>query len=118
MVSMTEEPINMDPFKASTFISDEYASKILAATYHTPKTAKELSAKYDIPIAACYRRIRDLEKIGLLVCAGVKYDKHGKGTKMYQSQLNGAYVYLLGDRLKVHFRLASGISLTMSSFGS
>ena len=115
---MTEERIDMDPFKASTFISDEYASKILAATYHTPKTARELSERYNIPIAACYRRIRELEKIGLLVCAGVKYDSRGKGTKLYQSQLNGAYVYLLGDRLKVHFRLASGISLTMTSFGS
>ena len=115
---MTEEKIKMDPFKASSFISDEYASKILAATYHTPKSASMLSRKYNIPIAACYRRIRELQKVGLLVVASVVYDSRGKGTKLYQSQLNGAYVYLLGERLKVHFKLASGVSLTMTSFGS
>lgn len=115
---MSEERIKMDPFKASGFISDQYAGIILASTYNSPKSAREISAKYNIPIAACYRRIRELERIGLLVCAGVAYDGHGKGTKLYQSQLNGAYIYLLGDRLKVHFKLASGISLTMTSFGS
>ncbi len=115
---MTEERIKMDPFKVSSFISDEYASKILAATYHTSKSARMLSRKYNIPIAACYRRIRELERIGLLIVASVIYDHRGKGTKLYQSQLNGAYVYLLGERLKVHFKLASGISLTMTSYGS
>ena len=115
---MSEEPIKMDPFKVSSFISDEYSGKILAVTYNSPKSAKELSKRYNIPIAACYRRIRDLERIGLLICAGVVYDSRGKGTKLYQSQLNGAYVYLLGERLKVHFKLASGISLTMVSRAS
>lgn len=105
----------MDPYKASSFLSDEYAGIILAATYKSPKTAKELSRRYNIPIAACYRRIRELERIGLLVCAGYIYDGRGKGTKLYQSQLNGAYVFLKGERLKVHFKMASGISLTMMS---
>ncbi len=115
---MAEENLKMDPFKASSFISDKYAGKILAATYQSPKSAKELSKKFDIPIAACYRRIRELERLGLLICAGVVYDSRGKGTKLYQSQLNGAYIYLLEERLKVHFELASGISLTMISQAS
>ncbi|UCE38254.1 MAG: winged helix-turn-helix transcriptional regulator [Thermoplasmata archaeon] len=115
---MDKENLKMDPFKASSFISDKYAGKILAATYNSPKSAKQLSKKYNIPIAACYRRIRELEKLGLLVCAGIIYDSRGKGTKLYQSQLNGAYVYLLEERLKVHFKLASGISLTMVSHAS
>jgi DNA-binding Lrp family transcriptional regulator len=114
---MTNERIIMDPYKATNFISDEYAGIILAATFNAPKTAKELARLYNIPIAACYRRIRDLERIGLLVCAGYVYDGRGKGTKLYQSQLNGAYVFLKGERLKVHFKLASGISLTMMSKG-
>lgn len=115
---MSEEIIKMDPFKSSNFISDEYSGRILAATYNSPKSAKEISRRYGIPIAACYRRLRDLERIGLLVCAGVRYDSRGKGTKLYQSQLNGAYVYLLGERLKVHFKLASGISMIMVSQGA
>jgi DNA-binding Lrp family transcriptional regulator len=112
---MARENLRMDPFKASGFISDKYAGKILAATYNTPKSAKELSKRYNIPIAACYRRIRELERLGLLVVAGVVYDSRGKGTKLYQSQLNGAYVYLSGERIKVHFKLATGISLIMVS---
>lgn len=115
---MSETDLKMDPFKVSSFISDQYAGKILAATYKSPKSAKELSDRYGIPIAACYRRIRELEKIGLLVCAGVVFNARGKGTKLYQSQLNGAYIFLLGERMKVHFKLASGLSLTMISSGS
>ncbi len=107
----------MDPYKATNFISDEYARIILAATYNAPKTARDLARLYNIPIAACYRRIRDLERIGLLVCAGSIYDGRGKGTKLYQSQLNGAYVFLKGEHLKVLFKLASGISLTMMAKG-
>ncbi|UCG67935.1 MAG: Lrp/AsnC family transcriptional regulator [Thermoplasmata archaeon] len=115
---MSEEQIKLDPFKASGFISDKYAGKILAATYNSPRSAKELSKMYNIPIAACYRRIRELERLGLLVVAGVVYDTRGKGTKLYQSQLNGAYVYLLGERLKVYFKLSSGVSLVMMSNAS
>ena len=114
---MTGDRIMMDPYKVTNFISDEYAGIILAATYNTPKTAKELAHRHNIPIAACYRRIRDLERIGLLVCAGYIYDGRGKGTKLYQSQLNGAYIFLKGEHLKVHFKLASGISLTMMASG-
>ena len=112
---MSVKILKMDPFRTSSFISDEYSGRILAVTYNSPKSAKEISRRYNIPIAACYRRIRALEKIGLLVCASVKYDSRGKGTKLYQSQLNGAYVYLLGERLKVHFKLASGVSMVMVS---
>jgi DNA-binding Lrp family transcriptional regulator len=115
---MSEEQIRLDPFKASSFISDKYAGRILAATYNSPRSAKDLSKMYDIPIAACYRRIRELERLGLLVVAGVVYDSRGKGTKLYQSQLNGAYVYLLGERLKVYFKLSSGVSLVMMSHAS
>ena len=118
MTEENKENVKMDPFKASSFISDKYAGKILAATYNAPKSAKELSKMYNIPIAACYRRIRELERLGLLVVAGVVYDSRGKGTKLYQSQLNGAYVYLLGERLKVYFKLSSGVSLLMMSRGA
>ena len=49
-------------------LTDEYAERILVATYYNHMSAQELSEKYDIPIAACYRRIHELERLGLIKC--------------------------------------------------
>ena len=58
----------MDVLRVSQLLTDEYAIKILVATVRQPRSAQDIAVKYGIPIAACYRRIRDLEAAGLLVC--------------------------------------------------
>ena len=58
----------MDPLEASRLITDEYAARILVATFKKPKSAIDLSREYGIPIAATYRRIHMLEKAGLIKC--------------------------------------------------
>ena len=115
---MSKKRAEMDRQTLSKLISDEYTGRILAATYNSPKTAKRIAKQCNIPIAICFRRIRELEKIGLLICAGVVYDRQGKGAKLYQSQLNGAYIYLSNDRIRGHFKLASGTSLSKNPMGS
>ena len=58
----------MDIFEASHMITDKYSVRILVGTAKKPKSAIELSEKYGIPIAACYRKIKELERAGLLRC--------------------------------------------------
>ena len=42
----------------SRLLTDEYAERILVATQDVPRSVQEISDRYDIPIAACYRKIR------------------------------------------------------------
>lgn len=47
-------------------LTDEYAKQILAGCYQEPMSAQHISWKYNIPIAATYRRLRELEEAGLI----------------------------------------------------
>ncbi len=58
----------LSPLEASQLLTDEYSAKILLATYKRKISAQEISQRYGIPIAACYRKIRILEEVGLIQC--------------------------------------------------
>ncbi|MFQ5883813.1 MAG: ArsR/SmtB family transcription factor [Thermoplasmata archaeon] len=74
----------------SRLLTDDYAERILVATYYSAKSAQEISDKYDVPIAACYRKIHELEDAGLLRCYRIVTTPKGKSMKLYRSQLKKA----------------------------
>jgi len=47
-------------------LTDSYAKSILVGCYQKPMSAQEISWEYNIPIAATYRRLKDLKKAGLI----------------------------------------------------
>lgn len=98
----------MDPIDASKLITDEYAAKILVATYRRPKSALDLSHRLGIPIAACYRRIHALEKAGFLSCTEKILTQKGKRMGVYLSNLKNAYIFFEEGKIKVRFELKSG----------
>jgi len=100
--------VRVDLLKTSQLLTDEYSVKILVATIRVAKSAQEISDAFDIPIAACYRRIRDLEQEGLLVCTERKLSRQGKRVSYYLSMLKSAFVYFESGRLKVKFELKTG----------
>jgi hypothetical protein len=100
----------MDPLEASRLITDEYAARILVATFKKPKSAIDLSREYGIPIAACYRRIHMLEKAGLIKCVERALTQRGKRISLYLSQLRNAYIFFENGKLRVRFQLASGVT--------
>ncbi len=89
-------------------MTDEYAVKILVATVRTPRSAQEISQRFGIPIAACYRRIRDLQKVGLVECKERRLSREGKRVSFYLSTVKNAYVFFEGSRLRVKFELKTG----------
>lgn len=97
-----------DLLRTSQLLTDEYSVKILVATIRIPKSAQDISDAYNIPIAACYRRIRDLEQEGLLVCTERKLSRQGKRVSYYLSMLKSAYVYFDNGHLRVKFELKTG----------
>lgn len=89
-------------------MTDEYAVKILVATVRQPRSAQDIATKFGIPIAACYRRIKDLEAAGLLVCQERRLSQQGKRVSYYLSMLKNAYVFFEDGHLRVKFQLKTG----------
>jgi DNA-binding Lrp family transcriptional regulator len=89
-------------------LTDEYSVKILVATIRAPKSAQEISQAFGIPIAACYRRLRELEAKGLVVCTERRLSREGKRVSYYVSMLKSAYVFFESGKLKVKFELKTG----------
>jgi len=100
---------DMSPLQASQLLTDEYSAKILLATYKRRISAQEISQRYGIPIAACYRKIRTLEEAGLIVCVDRILTQKGKRKNLYSSCLKNAYIFFENGRLRARFQLATGV---------
>lgn len=96
----------------SRLLTDEYAERILVATHDRPRSVQDVSDKNDIPIAACYRKVHELEEAGLLQCAEIVTTAKGKTMKLYKAQLRSAMlVYENGQfRVKLEFTYDSGLN--------
>lgn len=92
----------------SQLMTDPYAVKILVATVRAPKCAQDISDHYGIPIAACYRRIRDLEKFGLIECTERKLSQQGKRVAYYISLVKTVHIFYEEGKLKVKFEMKDG----------
>ena len=98
----------MDAFEITQLLTDEYSAKILVGTFKSPRSAIELSREHNIPVAACYRRIKTLEKAGLIKCVEKALTKKGKRIGLYASQLKNAYIFFEGGKIRVRFELLNG----------
>ncbi len=96
---------NEDLLGKSRLLTDEYAVKILMATVRSPRNAQQISEQFGIPIAACYRRIRDLEVAGLIRCTERRLSRQGKRVCFYQSRVRTAALQYENGRLKVRFTM-------------
>ncbi len=87
-------------------ISDPYSIRILRATLHRALDAITLSNTLGIPIAVCYRRIRELEKLGLIEETGKRLTQKGKWIKLYKARIKNATVVMKEGKLylKITFR--------------
>ncbi|MEM2943709.1 MAG: winged helix-turn-helix domain-containing protein [Methanomassiliicoccales archaeon] len=106
-IKMRAEGSNIDLLKTSQLLTDEYAIKILVATARISRSAQEISEKFGIPIAACYRRIRDLQNVGLLECTERKLTQSGKRVGFYKSTLKNAYLFYENGKFRVKFQVRS-----------
>ncbi len=84
----------------SQTVMDEYAARILLGTCERAASALDLSRRFGIPIAACYRRIRQLEQLGLVYCESSLPSRNGKGLQLFRSRLLSVRVSLEDGRLR------------------
>ncbi|HUT27676.1 MAG TPA: winged helix-turn-helix domain-containing protein [Methanomassiliicoccales archaeon] len=89
----------------SKLLTDEYAVKILVATVRGSRSAQQISEQFGIPIAACYRRIRDLELAGLIVCTERRLSQQGRRVSFYVSMVKSASLQYDNGKLRVRFSM-------------
>ncbi len=87
--------------KVGALLSDEYVIKVLSATYERPLSVQEISIRFEIPIASCYRRIHELEKAGLVKCTSRILTRKGKRLKLYSSNISGIYLFFDKGKAKI-----------------
>jgi predicted ArsR family transcriptional regulator len=87
----------------SRLLADDYSQRILAQTFNTPMSAQRLSRVCGIPIAACYRRIHDLETVGLIGIEDEMEVYKGRRVRMYKCRLRTATIKFANGRFAVKY---------------
>lgn len=90
----------------SQTVMDEYSVRILLGTFERPMSALDLSRRFGIPIAACYRRIKELEQLGLVYCERELPSRNGKGLQLFRSRLRSVRIAL--EEGTLHARVEVG----------
>ncbi|MEM0448245.1 MAG: winged helix-turn-helix domain-containing protein [Methanomassiliicoccales archaeon] len=98
----------MQALETSSLLTEEYSIKVLVATMGLPKSVNELSEKLGIPIAACYRRIRSLEKAGLLYCVDRGLTQKGKRVSLYKAKIKNGMILLEKNKVRVKLDMIDG----------
>src|SRR5439155_5475733 len=92
ILSLTREYNTMEAFRVTQTIMDEYCARILLGTFDHPVSAIELGRRFGIPIAACYRRIKELEVMGLVYRERAEPSRNGRGLQLYRSRLRSVRI--------------------------
>ena len=100
----------MEALELSQAVMDPYSARILLGTCQGAVSALDLSHRFGIPIAACYRRIRELERIGLVYCERALPSRNGKGLQLFRSRLKSVRVTLEEGRLRATIVIDDGQS--------
>ena len=94
-------PPDMDFSTLPRVIMDEKNIRILSATAFRPLSAREIAYMFNIPLVSCYRKMGELEKLGLIKCVDRPLTQSGKRVKVYKSQLLKVAVTFEGGKLKI-----------------
>lgn len=97
----------MEALQVSQTIMDEYSARILLGTFDRPASAIDLCRRFGIPIAACYRRIKELEGLGLVYGQRTQPTRNGRGLLLYRSRLKSVRIAFEDGKLRARVELGS-----------
>lgn len=104
-MTKTDTDTNSDTVsKKVELLTDEYAKQILAGCYQNPLSAQHISWKYNIPIAATYRRLKELKKAGLVEEVDVESGGGNEAAK-YKTALEKAELIFEDGNFSVEMKL-------------
>lgn len=91
---------------------DDHALRILIALHQETLTAQEISQRYKIPIAPCYRRIRRLVSLGLISEAGYVTEGRRRPAHLYKSEVDRFTITYGSGEMTLHLILRTGTAAT------
>ncbi len=107
---MAEELLLYD--KDGQSLLDDHALRILIALHQETLTAQEISQRYKIPIAPCYRRIRRLVSLGLISEAGYVTEGRRRPAHLYKSEVDRFTITYGSGEMTLHLMLRGGAAAT------
>ena len=84
-------------------LTDSYAKSILVGCYQQPMSAQEISWEYNIPIAATYRRLKNLEKAGLI--EEVMNEGKKNSSSRYKTSLEKAVLTFENGKFSIELKI-------------
>jgi len=81
------ETIDIKELVMAQLLTDDYCLKIISGTAKKSMSVKEMAFTYFIPFATCYKKVAQLESIGLLRKDGKAINRSGKKYSVYRSCL-------------------------------
>jgi DNA-binding transcriptional ArsR family regulator len=97
-----------DHLKIARTLLDPEALEILGSSSTTELTALELSRRCGMSIGRCYRWLRRLESLGLLVSREGPPERSGVHARRYRSALQSMHVSLEEDRIRTRVEVNEG----------
>ena len=91
---------------------DDHALRILIALHQETLTAQEISQRYKIPIAPCYRRIRRLLSLELISEAGYVTEGRRRPARRYKSEVERFTIAYGSGEMTLHLMLRNGTAAT------
>lgn len=91
---------------------DDHALRILIALHQETLTAQEISQRYKIPIAPCYRRIRRLLSLELVSEAGYVTEGRRRPARLYKSEVERFTITYGSGEMTLHLMLRNGTQAT------
>jgi len=100
----TEDPVVHSLGLSSAILSalgDESSRKILTSAIARGKTVEEISAEQNLPLSTCYRRMRNLQKGGLMILERTVVTQAGKRYAVYRTSFSRAAISFNGGEIAV-----------------
>jgi DNA-binding transcriptional ArsR family regulator len=82
-------------------LADEYSRKIFMSLIDRAESVNNISRANDIPIATAYRRIAELEELGLLTVERGVLTQDGKRYELYRSSFRQVSIFIENGRVEV-----------------
>lgn len=82
-------------------LADKQAVDILTYLIDKPRTITDISNEFMLPKSTAYRKIHELEKLGLIKAAGSIINEKGRRSYVYISKIKDAIISLTSEGLRV-----------------
>ena len=82
-------------------VADKQAIDILTYLIDKPRSITEISYRFKIPKSSAYRRIHELESLGLVRVSGSLINERGRRSYIYASKVKSAKITITKDGLEV-----------------